>query len=102
MKPNELESLKAEHGELWSVETDRGPVYFKCPDSKQYHRFIAMVSDEKRRAKAFESLALDVIVYPQDEELKNLLNCRPGVAVKVANEASTIAQGEEAEKAKKL
>jgi hypothetical protein len=103
MDSAKLEALKAQHGELFVIETDDGEALaFRRPTRAEYKRFKANALDEQKRMDADEQLVRAVTIYPDAEGFAALLDRKPALATSMAGEVLKVAgavQGLEAKKA---
>lgn len=103
------EGLKAKHGEVYEAKfKDVGgvevSVYFRELRGVEYNRFLdkTMDKDPKRMAGGIREVGRCVIVHPAGDALESLLDRRPGILSKVADDVLKIAQGEAADLGKGL
>jgi len=104
MRPDDstIQRLKAEHGEVYLVESGGVAVVVRPPRSPEYKRFRSLVMDEKRRPDALERLTRDCVVWPDPEELDALLERRPALAEVVGGKLLELAGAAEEVEIKKL
>lgn len=78
------------------------PVVFKRLTGDQYKRIQAMNKDKMRADKVAPTTFRDIVVYPQGQIVKDLLEACPALDDQVATLALEIARGKAPEEAKKL
>lgn len=99
----DVEKLKAEHGEVWSIEVGGEHICFRCPESKEADYYIGKLSDSRKDIGPLSrKLASEVVVHPSKEAFGALVKKRGGIALSVANEAIAVYMGKGEEDAKKL
>lgn len=75
----EASKLKSEHGEFTALRTKKGVAAFRSPSRGEYARYNALLFDEKTRAKAFEALVCQCVVYPTRQVFESWLEKSPGI-----------------------
>lgn len=101
---DKFEELQLKHGELYQVHTPQGVMYFKLPERAHIDAFHSQSAAHKMDSgllRAADNLALDVIVYPSRDELKELLKKYSLLSGPVSVAAVEAASGNEEAIAKK-
>jgi hypothetical protein len=81
-----LAELKAQHGEVLSLETKAGEdVVFRMATPEEFDRFLVEHTDPQSRPAAFRTLCLVCAVYPERGEMAALLRAKPGIAMKLGD-----------------
>lgn len=99
-----FEELQLKHTDLFQVHTPQGVMYFRLPERAHidaFHSQSAAHMKDSGMIRAQDNLALDVIVYPSREELKELIRKYPLLSGPVALAAAEAATGNEEAIAKK-
>lgn len=87
----EIEALKAKHGELHLLTAKEESVVVKPPTRAQYGRFREYASSQERRGEAFQKLLSDCVVWPDVKGLDALLARLPGLAETFGGEVAQLA-----------
>ena len=97
-----IDKLKAEHGELISVEIKNLEFIVRGPKKHEYAAFRSMSFDESKRSYATEDLVRACVVSPDKNEFEALLAQYPALPEVLGEHVMTLAKGSETSKAKKL
>ncbi len=101
-----LARLRAEYpGAYYTMaEGDVGPVpvVFKRMSSDQYKRVQGMTKDKARAEKIAPTVFRELVVYPEGDTMKSLIEVCPALDDQVASLALDLARGRAPEEAKKL
>lgn len=79
-----IDKLKAEHGEIYAVETAGVTIVVRPPSRAAFRRFADRAADSNGRYLAMETLLRDCVVWPTLPELDALLERKPGIAAPIA------------------
>lgn len=99
---DQLEALRTEHGDVFTVDFEDHQVVFKRPSVAAYKRFQVTAYKKEETAKAAEDLSVDTIVFPAKDDLKKLVEVFPGVPEVVGLEGAKVARGAASDRAKKV
>lgn len=86
-----IEELKAEHGEIYLLQTAGVAVVVKPPSKPAMKRFTANAAKEEKRYEALESLLRDAVVWPDQRELSLLIDRKPGVVAPFGEKLAELA-----------
>ncbi len=96
-----LDELAGKHARLAVVDTAAGVVIFRNPKKSEWQRYMDAIFDEKKRARAVEALAKDLIVHPSAVDFAAWLEDWPGLPLDFADPLTVLAKGEASEHAGK-
>jgi hypothetical protein len=99
----EIERLRAKHGEVWIFR--RGPyeIVFRCPEALEFRRYtIAVAEDRAKLWDAQELLVKHAVVHPDTATLEDILARRPMLLHALADQIGAVAAEEERIDARKL
>ncbi len=97
MDDKTLGELKAQHGEVHVLGGSGELVVVKPPTRAAWKRFKTWLSDDRRKADAFEALLVDCIVFPSRDEVDKMLDRKPALAEAFGNKLFELAGGGEVE-----
>jgi hypothetical protein len=93
--------------ELFYMGGNDGPsawdVLFRCPNQHEFAECIGKSAENKKKSpEAMQRLAFQVVRFPSVESFRSMIAKRPGLALKIANDALAIASEEDPDFAKKV
>lgn len=106
--PETIEELRSEHDEMYLIPVENEVFGFKIhfivqsPSQGAYRRFVSMSTNDKKRVLALENLFQDCVIWPQGDDLDDVLRRKPGVVATVAEQLAQLAGIVEDTAAKKL
>jgi hypothetical protein len=80
LKPEEIQQLKQEHGELHQLDHLGYTVVVKIPSRAAWKRYRHMMFDDRKQSEAPEALLRECIVWPSRDEVERMLLKRPGLS----------------------
>jgi hypothetical protein len=93
---DKIEELAGKHKRLAVVPTAAGVVVFRNPKRAEWQRYMDTIFDEKKRSKAVEQLARDLVVHPSAADFAAWLEDFPGLPLDFADPMTVLAKGESA------
>ncbi len=96
-----VEELAGKHTRIDVVPTAAGVVIFRNPKRTEWQRYMDTIFDEKKRARAVEQLARDLVVHPTASVFMEWLEEWPGLPLDFADPLTVLARGEANEHAGK-
>ena len=91
---DKVEELAGKHARLAVVPTAAGVAIFRNPKRTEWQRYMDTIFDEKKRSRAIEQLARDLVVYPDASTFLAWLEEFPGIPLDFADPLTTLAKGE--------
>lgn len=95
--------------ELWHMGSEANAdsgvwdVLLRCPNEHEFAETIGKAAEKRNKAPdAMKRLAYQVVVWPPVEEFRELVKRRPGLPMKIANDALAIASEEDPDFARKV
>ena len=77
LDPTVVATLKAQHGEVFSIEKCGQPIVYRACNAEELDQFIAL--SEKDRAQACIGLVSACVVHPSRVEFEQFRQKRPGI-----------------------
>jgi hypothetical protein len=96
-----IPELAGQYRRLAVVQTAAGAAIFRNPKKTEWQRYMDTIFDEKKRARAVEQLARDLVVHPSKQEFSDWIDDFPGLTLDCADPLTTLAKGEAKEHAGK-
>ena len=96
-----VDELAGKHARLAVVPTAAGVAIFRNPRRTEWQRYMDTIFDEKKRSKAVEQLARDLVVHPTSIAFGEWLEEYPGLPLDFADPLTLLAKGEASEHAGK-
>lgn len=91
----QIDALKAQHGDLRRVKTKRGDVIVRGPDQGEWRRFRAESGDAKKKAQSVETLVRACVVHPAAPAFSAMLDRAPALVETLAESVLELAGLEE-------
>jgi len=101
LSEDEIEKLRAEHGEVWEVVVAEQQIFFRCPTEPEADRFMARASEKRDFSIAAKRLVRDVVVYPAGADLDAYMKKRPMAYTTIVGQITRAAGIEQEQEAKK-
>jgi hypothetical protein len=100
----QFQELQAKHPDLFQVETPQGAVYFRLPKASEIRAFHTKgkANNGNGVLQAQDDLTLWCTVYPELDELKQLITRYPLISGGIALAIVAAAEGDETARAKEL
>jgi hypothetical protein len=83
--PTLLAKLKAEHGEVFHLETDWGDLVFRGASQEEFDRFTREVADPVTKQSGIRTLLGSCVLHPAAEEFYALLRRKPAITLTLGN-----------------
>lgn len=89
-----IDELAGKYRRLAAVRTEMGVALFRNPKRSEWQRYLDTIFDEKRRARAVEQLARDLVVHPAPNVFAEWLEEFPAIPLDCADPLTILAKGE--------
>lgn len=101
-KTPDIDAIKAEHGDVFEIESSGVSIIVKAPSRGAWKRFRTSAQNERQRVNAVGNLLRDCLVWPDHNAFEQILEKQPALEDVFAGEVVEIAGAAEATTRKKL